>query len=319
MIHRVLAPLDGSALAECVLPHLLTLSEAYEAEIILAQVVECSSETDNQPVDPLRWEMRKAEALAYLQDVAERLQDAGASQVSVVLSEGKAALRIVELLQSRDVDLVVLSSHGKAGLSNWNVNSVVRKVIQQAHRSTMIIRAYQTQETQSLSSVHYHRLLVPLDGSRRAECALNIATSLANFQDSKMILGHAVLKPHMPSQVPLSVEDSALIDRFIERSQEAGVTYLDQVCKRLSIEAEPRLRVTEDITDALHALVEEEAVDLVILSAHGYSGKNKWPFGSVTTSFIEYGTTPLLMIQDLEPGSVEQTQAERAAAESKGH
>jgi hypothetical protein len=48
----------------------------------------------------------------------------------------------------------------------------------------------------------------------------------------------------------------------------------------------------------LHDLVEREGADLVILSAHGYSGNTKWPYGSVVTNFIAYGTTPLLIVQD---------------------
>jgi hypothetical protein len=44
-----------------------------------------------------------------------------------------------------------------------------------------------------------------------------------------------------------------------------------------------------------------EQVDLVILSAHGYAGRDYWPYGSVATNFLVYGTTPLLLIQDLSP------------------
>jgi len=60
-------------------------------------------------------------------------------------------------------------------------------------------------------------------------------------------------------------------------------------------------------------------VDLVLLGAHGYSGQRKWPYGSITTSFIEYGSMPLLIVQDLDPEEIELTQAEKAAAEEKGH
>ena len=51
----------------------------------------------------------------------------------------------------------------------------------------------------------------------------------------------------------------------------------------------------------LHRFVAEEQIDLVLLSAHGFSGQAQWPFGSLTQSFIEYGETPLLIVQDM-PG-----------------
>jgi nucleotide-binding universal stress UspA family protein len=87
----------------------------------------------------------------------------------------------------------------------------------------------------------------------------------------------------------------------------------------LSYPFEPRLLVRDNVSLALHNLVDEAGVDLVLLSAHGYSGARRWPYGSITTSFIEYGSTPLLIVQDLEPEEVELTEAEKAAAEKQGH
>lgn len=70
---------------------------------------------------------------------------------------------------------------------------------------------------------------------------------------------------------------------------------------------------------SLHELVEREKADLVVLSGHGYSSRMKWPYGGVTNSFIQYGTTPLLIVQDLPPEEIELTEAEAAIREIKGH
>jgi nucleotide-binding universal stress UspA family protein len=82
---------------------------------------------------------------------------------------------------------------------------------------------------------------------------------------------------------------------------------------------EIRLLVTDNIAASLHGVVEDEEVDLVALSAHGYSGRAKWPYGSVALNFIAYGTTPLLIVQDLSRDELEDTEAELAARERKGH
>lgn len=319
MFGQILTPLDGSSLAECVLPHVVSLAKVYDAQVILVQVIECPEATSNEPVDPLLWELCKAEAEAYLDDVKVRLEEVGVGRIATEFLEGRPASRLVEFIRDTDVDLVVLSSHGKAGLSRWNVNSVVRKIIQRAHRSTMIVRAYRAVESDTLREAHYRRLLVPLDGSQRAECALTTAVTLARFHDAQLLVGHIVERPEMPRQVPLTDEDQALIDRFVKRSKEVSEQYLDQLRARLSLDFEAKLHVNDDVAAALHTMVEEEDVDLVVLSAHGYSGATKWPFGSVTSSLIEYGATPLLMAQDLAPHEVELTEAEKAAEESKGH
>ena len=56
-----------------------------------------------------------------------------------------------------------------------------------------------------------------------------------------------------------------------------------------------------------------------MLVAHGYSGEGRWPYGSIATSFIAYGTTSLMIMQDLPANEIKKTMAEIAAHESKGH
>jgi nucleotide-binding universal stress UspA family protein len=319
MFKRILTPLDGSALAEVVLPHVISLAKAYDAQVILARVLERRPEASARPVDPLEWTMHRAEAEAYLNDVDARLQETGLPPAVTVLLDGEPAQCIVEYIHTHEVELVVLSSHGKTGLSRWNVSSVVRKVVQRANRSTMIVPAYRAAEFEALSGARYRRLLVPLDGSQRAEFALTTAQTLAHYHEARLLLGHVVGRPGLPYQASPSDEDQALIERLVERLTEVSSEYLEHLRARLSVDFKPCLRVNDDIAATLHELVEAEEVDLVVLCAHGYSGKTKWPFGSVTTSFIEYGTRPLLMMQDLGPDEVEPTGAERAAVESKGH
>lgn len=77
--------------------------------------------------------------------------------------------------------------------------------------------------------------------------------------------------------------------------------------------------VSDDVAATLQQLALEEEVDLVALSAHGYSGGTRWPHGSLTTSFILYGNKPLLIVQDLPRQVIEPTAAELAVRETGGH
>ncbi|MFL7869339.1 MAG: universal stress protein, partial [Anaerolineales bacterium] len=130
MFNRILAPLDGAALSECVLPHLISLSRVFNAQVTLVQVLDCPTGTSTKPVDPLDWEIKKAEAESYLDNISAQLKKSGLDKVTTALLEGQPAQRLIEYIQSEDFDLVVLSSHGGTGLSQWNVSSVVRKVVQ---------------------------------------------------------------------------------------------------------------------------------------------------------------------------------------------
>ena len=318
MFDHILLPLDGSSLAECVLPHAVAFMRAFAARATLLYVLELESDGEQvRRVDPLDWRIRRAEAEAYLANVAERLQAADFQAEWVVL-EGQPAERVVEYARNNDVDLIVLSSHGKSGLSRWNVSSVVEKIIQGAHLSFLIVRAYQP-VVGDLAGLQYKRLLLPLDGSQRAECVLAPATTLARVHRAQLLAAHAVLRPSLLQRVPPTPEDVELAERLTERNRQAAAKYLEQLAPRLSVDVEARLLVTDQAAASLHDLIETENVDLVVLSAHGAAAQTKWSHGSVTTSFIDYGSTPLLVVQDLPPEEVELTEAEVAAAEYKGH
>jgi nucleotide-binding universal stress UspA family protein len=289
-----------------------------DAQVTLLRAVNRGSlRVKSRAVDPLSWHMRKSEAEAYLSDVAERLQEADLDTQQVV-AEGSAAGRIINYTREQDVDLIVISSHGQSGLSPWNINSVVQKVILRAYTPTLIVRAYRpvTEETTDLS---YDRLMVPLDGSNRAECVLPWATNLAGFHHCKLLLTHVVSKPEVPRRAPPTMEESQLVERLTALNREKGERYLEELESRLLSEVETRLLVSESPAATLHAVVEEEDADMVLLAAHGYSGGARWPYGSIALNFIAYGTKPLLIMQDIPAEEAEVTPAEKAASEYKGH
>lgn len=318
MINHILVPMDGSSLAECVLPHAVAIARAFEARVTLLQVLDQVDVTTRaQPVDPLNWHIKKAEAGSYLSGLATRLEEQGLL-VEHVLLEGQAAEQIIEFAHTHNVGLLVLSSHGRSGLSGWNVSSTVQKVIMGARISVMIIRAYQL-ESADLSGPAYERLMVPLDCSQRAECALPFATGLARFYGSRLILAHVVKEPDLPRQTPPSPEDVELVDRLKARNREEASRQLEQLQARLPEHIETRLVDSNSVAAMLHELAEKERIDLVVMCAHGQAGRTRWPYGSVAISFIAYGTTPLLIVQDLPADQIEPTEAELAAQERKGH
>jgi hypothetical protein len=77
--------------------------------------------------------------------------------------------------------------------------------------------------------------------------------------------------------------------------------HLDYLQSQLPAETAVHLLEAEDVAAGLHEWALSEQVDLVILSAHGYAGRNYWPLEGVATNFMVYGTTPLLLVQDLSP------------------
>jgi len=159
-----------------------------------------------------------------------------------------------------------------------------------------------------------------LDGSKRAECVLSLAKSISAVHDSKILLTHIVEEPKLPRQTPLSDKDQQLVKRLTEINADESEKYLNNLVNQFEdLEVASIIESSKKPTTALHNIVDREKIDLVLLSAHGYSGENRWPYGNIALNFIVYGTTPLLIIQDLSQDEAVKSLAEKYAEQSKGH
>lgn len=317
MFDRILIPLDGSSLAECVLSHVAAIAKAFDSQLMFVRVIDpIGISSRPRAVDPFDWQILKVEAESYLKEIASRFHNLGVSVEQEVL-EGRAADSIIDFGQRYHADLIMMSSHGQSGISGWNISSVVQKVILRAQSSVMIIHAYRT-AAQEIGLLNYERILLPLDGSQRAECVLPVASSLARHHRAKIIIAHIVNQPEMPRRTPPTQEDIELGQRIMDRNRDEMLKYLTDLKGRLQANTEFRLEAGMNVISGLHKIAEDENADLILLSAHGYSGELMRRYGSIVISFIAYASAPLLVIQDLPPDRMESTQAEIAAREQGG-
>ena len=322
MINHILVPLDGSTLAECVLPHVMAIAPVTNARVTLLHVLQHPQNgSGSSAVDPVEWHLQKQKSEKYLEQVVSRLNKSGILAVEPIILEGNPANSVIDFAHNNNVDLIALSTHGNSGLSGWNVSSVVQKILLRSYKSTLLVRAYLPSST-GVTKIRYKRLFVGMDCSPRSEFVLPFAISLAQFHKAQLILECAVEKPQTINRFPLSDEDTDLINKFVERNFQAASHYFKQLVTQFSMK-ELKLKTHVSIGDSavavLHDLAEESNADLVMLVAHGYSGERRWPYGSVTTSFIAYGNTSLMIMQDLPTTEIHLTRAEMAVREGTGH
>jgi nucleotide-binding universal stress UspA family protein len=321
MFDPILVPLDGSQLAECVLPHIVAIARSFDSQIELLRMLEKNQAgTTVQLFDLVNWQINKTKAGLYLEKTLIRLQKSGLRGHTTVL-EGLVAEGISEFAKKQGMQLLILSSHGHHGLSQWGISSVTHKIILSAQTSLLIVRANQQETwTGELSQTipFYTRILVPLDGSQRAENVLPVIKKIADFHKSQVHLVQVIQTPEMARQMPPAREDIDISNRMVKRNREEAGRYLDEVKSRSSLEGiavQTHLISADNAAVALHQLVEQEAIDLVTLSAHGYSGNHQWPYGSMVNNFILYGKASLLIVQDQltiqETNPAEMTSRER--------
>jgi len=322
VINHILVPLDGSALAECVLPHIMAIAPVTNARVTLLHVLQHAHNGNGSPaVDPVEWHLQKQKSEKYLEQVVSQLNKSGILAVESLILEGNPANSVIDFSHNNNVDLIALSTHGQSGLSGWNISSVVQKILLRSHKSTLLVRAYLSPSA-GTTKIRYKRLFVGMDCSPRSEFVLPFAISLAQFHKSQIILECVVERPQAINRFPLSEEDTESINKFVERNYQTATHYFKQLLDQFPIK-ELKLKTHVSIGDnaisVLHDVADEANADLVMLVAHGYSGERRWPYGSVTTSFIVYGNTSLMIMQDLPHTEIHPTRAEMAVREGQGH
>jgi len=294
-LRRIVACFDGSEFGERVLPHALAMAKGLGAPLSLLRVLEGGG-PGAAPLDPLDWNLHREEARSYLEGLVEPDERAGGAIEAEVI-EGPAAEQICLWARHHDVDLTVLCTHGVSGQTEWSLASTARKLVDRVPGSILLVPATAAPGERI---ARYRRILVPLDGSARAESVLPLAARLAAAHDAELLLAHVVPAPELTEIGPLDAEDLELRERLLRRNERVANEYLDRLRARLAA-SDLSLRVLVlrggDARSRLARLIADEAVDLVILSAHGRSGHSDVPLGSVTAYLITHAATPTLVVR----------------------
>jgi len=135
MYKKILAPLDGSQLAECTLAHVRAVATGCRVpQVVLLRMIEPWNPQIYDVPDNFRRDTQKkaqAEAEDYLAKVADNLSQGGIATETVAI-QGKPAEGILDYVDKNQVDLIVMSTHGRSGVSRWTFGSVTDRVIRQS-------------------------------------------------------------------------------------------------------------------------------------------------------------------------------------------
>jgi nucleotide-binding universal stress UspA family protein len=137
MYRKILVPLDGSHMAEEVLPQVRDLARLTGAEICLLRVVLVHALPGADPTERQVEAVREAED--YLEGIRQRLEKQG-FKTSVHVRYGHDAMEILEQAQQEDIDLVTMSTHGRTGLGRWALGSVSERVLRHSPKPVLLVR-----------------------------------------------------------------------------------------------------------------------------------------------------------------------------------
>jgi nucleotide-binding universal stress UspA family protein len=310
MINRILVPLDGSGFAECALPHAAALALAYDAEVLLLRVLAHERRVVQASVDSADWRLRRREAAAYLDALAEKFRSQGLKARAEV-AEGSTEEQIIGMAWHHEMDLIALSSHGRSGPSDFSLGGTAAKVLARAGISVLVVRCSAEPMEHSVERrLEYGSVMVAVDCSQRSDWALHLASTLARSNGAQLVIAHVVPVPQLVQRQPGSAKEARLVEKLVRLNREASEGYLEEMASKIAapdLEVRISLVVESRVAQTIDELAVREKAGLVVVSAHGASGGSPWPYGSVAGSLIAYGKTPLLIFQDVARKETEQS------------
>lgn len=288
---KLLVPLDGSELAEQAVAPAVTLAKATAAEVIFLRVVPSFLLTIEPNLYREAMAVNENEARAYLKSLRSQFSSAAVTIRTKTLS-GPVSESIVSFAEENDIDLIVISSHGRSGVQRWVYGSVAEKVLRQTCCATLVIRGYTQVEL-----FKHRRILVPLDGSSLAEYALEAAVAIAGAMEAELILIRITTPIH------LGLETAPMEQAFdnieaVERSQ--AEVYLKTVATSLSEHGVPIKLETMSgpVAESIIDYAASHGVDLIAMSSHGRSGISRWVYGSVAEKVLRGASCATLIVRN---------------------
>jgi nucleotide-binding universal stress UspA family protein len=299
MFSNILLPVDGSTFSEHALPFAADIARRSGARLHLVQVHEAPVAQvypDGLPVYDARWDGAvRAQTEEYLRSLAHRcMERTGVSPVTELI-DGAVSGALAAYATEVGVDLIVMTTHGRGGISRAWVGSVADALVRRVCVPIYLIRPkeHDVEWTPRAGARH---VLVPLDGSELAEGILPSVLQLGDLVGARYTLLRVVLP------VPFVVGPQGAGPSFTEtgalQSRDIALTYLDRIAAGLRERG-----ATVDVDTVLHTVpalgildyAATHAVDMIGMATHGRGGWSRLALGSVADKVMRGTLMPVLL------------------------
>ncbi len=145
----------------------------------------------------------------------------------------------------------------------------------------------------------YKHIMVPLDGSKLAECVLPHVEAIAKCGGTQDVTLVRVVEPFRAAAGAEVTFDETYLKKYEAESMKYAENYLDSVAKKISL---PGVTIKKVVlsgipADSLSDYAKNNKVDLIIIATHGRSGVSRWVFGSVADRILRSSQAPVLMVR----------------------
>jgi nucleotide-binding universal stress UspA family protein len=293
MLRLIVVPLDGSSFSEQVLPLAVRLAERHHARLEIVHVFEALAPYLVQgapPIDPGLDSALRRDRKNYLEDIAQRLRGASSLKVDARVIEGtEVATTLADYCSEHHVDLVIMATHGRGGLSRFWVGSVSTGVVRRSDTPVLLVRPSEPPASDVAPSPLRH-ILLPLDGTPADDEALEDAVAVAE-DGAEFFLLHVRAPVVYFAEPEVSPEIQAELEA-------ASQSYVDTVAKRIrarGFTASTHVIVEESAARAILQVAEAWKIDLIVMETHARTGVSRVTHGSATDKVIRSAHVPVLV------------------------
>jgi nucleotide-binding universal stress UspA family protein len=292
-IGQIAVALDGSEFAERALPAAAALGRLFGATLALISVLPGRGALRVLPKGRSSGDTPEAgqvETEAYLSRLANQYRSSGVN-AEYYVAAGPVAPAIDVLTRELGADLLVMSTHGRSGISRFMLGSNASALIQLLHLPVLLLRP-QALERGDLPEVR--RVLVTLDGSSFAERVLPWVQRVSEATSAQVLL---LAVPEVP-EPSLYGAMADVVDELRAKAEANARRYLERVAVQLLDAGMAVQFLVEGSRPATTILdvAERNQVDLIMLATRGRGGMERLMLGSVADRVVHHSRCPILLV-----------------------
>lgn len=315
----ILVPLDGSAFAETALPVAAGLARRLDVPVELISVVDPRVLEGTAHDVPLEAGMGLPPGGAAGHEVLEELEETLGGYLDTISGElgsragvdvrsevrvGLVAETLEERVRAEPPALVVMATHGRGPVSRAWLGSVADALLRHSLAPILLVRPSdgpeRDDEVDLSADVPLERILLPVDGSERAEKAIPAARRVGRGHDAPLYELVRVIPPlrrFTSSYLPQTVLDAGDVDAAV---REEATEYLDALAARLGaggLDVRTELVTGVGPAEGILRRAEESGADVIVLASRGRGRLSRLLLGSVADKVIRSTALPVLVVR----------------------
>ncbi len=306
MFRKLLVPLDRSVLAEQAVAPAVAIARASDAEIELVLVHESfafAGFTDAPWQRDGRDDDRQ-----YLASLAAELRSGASIRATDAIIAGEPADAICQRATEAGADLIVMTSHGRTGISRAWLGSVADALVRRCSLPVLILRPVDTGVRRVSARQAFRHVLIPFDGSPLANGIIPAGMMLAKASGAGVTVLRVV--PHVPLPVPIEatspigfapvVTDEAATRRLHRDATAETEAFVAQLRTDTGLSIDARVIVNDHTAQAIVDTARGQGADVIAMSTHG-RGASRLLLGSIADKVLRASGLPILLRRPSDP------------------